>query len=301
MKENTRKNLKTYFENGDRPTEEQFKELIDSFVNKLDDEVYIILPQGKSEKRVGLGTKKPKTKLDVRGAIKIGTTGEKFSGVIRWTGSDFEGFDGQLWRSLTKDQQASHEIFIPEPHLQCTADRLYAYWTDCVDRRFLDFNPSYWLYRYKSRIKQTYKDKSKRTRVIPKKWAHTQHQDRGSHNNPRNTEFPVSGKPGQKQFLNIEPIKWFKPIPGGSRDNYWIPKGQGMHPVPKKEYFNRRFEYFRIRMVISVNGKLVYGPFSEIFSLGYRRRYYSNSDIKKYKSVFELAEPGKGMNRSAAQ
>jgi len=296
MSENTRQNIKTYFEDGDRPTEEHFKELIDSFINKLDDEIYVVSPKGKNEKRVGIGVAKPKSKLDIKGGIKIGNANDKFEGVIRWTGSDFEGYDGKIWRSLTRDLTATREIFIPEPQIECTADRLYAFWDGCTDKRFLDFNPAYWLYRYKSRIKQTYKDKSKRTRLKPKKWAHTENMEKGSHNNARHTEFVLDRTAGKKQFIDMEPVKWFKPIPNNTKDGFWIPKGQGINPVPEKTYFNRRFEYFKLRIVLNVDGTLVYGPFSETFSLGYRRRHFRDSKQKKYKPVFELVQPGKGMN-----
>ena len=43
MNEKDRTTLKTYFETGDRPTEDEFAQLIDSFVNKLEDKVLIII------------------------------------------------------------------------------------------------------------------------------------------------------------------------------------------------------------------------------------------------------------------
>ena len=147
MNQKTRATLMSFFETGDRPTEEQFRQLIDSMVNKTDDEIYILFPS----KNTGIGVPEPKERLDVKGGIRIGGTTKEFPGIIRWNGSDFEGFDGQQWKSLTKDIQASREIFIPEPRVECTADILTAYWEDCTDKRFLDLQPQYWLYRYKSR------------------------------------------------------------------------------------------------------------------------------------------------------
>ena len=35
------------------------------------------------------------------GAIKVGTTTTQEAGVIRWNGSDFQGFDGNVWKSMT--------------------------------------------------------------------------------------------------------------------------------------------------------------------------------------------------------
>ncbi len=297
MSENTRRNLKTYFENGDRPTEEHFRQLIDSFINKLDDEIFIVKPPGTVQKRMGIGEETPQARLDVKGGVKIGQSNDQFPGVIRWTGTDFEGFDGKTWQSLTKDSAATREIFIPSLRIECTADQLFVFWEDCVDRRFLDYSPQIWLYRYKSRIKQSYKNKSKRTRIRAKRWAHTANLDSKSHSSPKRTEFVLNRQPGKKQLIDMEPVKWFKPIPNNATEKFLIPKGQGVNPVPVRTYFNRRFEYFRLRIVLNVNGKKIFGPFSETFSLGYRRRYFANAKEKRYKPVFELVQPGSGMNR----
>ena len=51
---------------------------------------------------VGIGTNDPKEKLDVvGGGIRIGSTEQLNAGTIRWTGSDFEGYNGNKWLSLT--------------------------------------------------------------------------------------------------------------------------------------------------------------------------------------------------------
>ena len=50
---------------------------------------------------VGIGTTSPSQKLDVNGGIKVGNTANATAGTIRWTGSDFEGYDGTQWVSLT--------------------------------------------------------------------------------------------------------------------------------------------------------------------------------------------------------
>ena len=51
--------------------------------------------------KVGIGIFGPLEKLDVTGAIRLGTTAGNNAGTIRWTGADFEGYDGSLWNSLT--------------------------------------------------------------------------------------------------------------------------------------------------------------------------------------------------------
>lgn len=52
---------------------------------------------------VGIGSSVPGQKLDVAGAIKLGTTTTTTAGTIRWntTTNDFESFDGIRWWSLT--------------------------------------------------------------------------------------------------------------------------------------------------------------------------------------------------------
>ena len=50
---------------------------------------------------VGIGTTAPAEMLDVAGAVKLGGTAGVNAGTIRWTGSDFEGYDGSAWHSFT--------------------------------------------------------------------------------------------------------------------------------------------------------------------------------------------------------
>lgn len=51
--------------------------------------------------RVGIGSTNPAEKLEVDGAVRLGTTSSSNTGTIRWSGSDFEGYDGASWLSLT--------------------------------------------------------------------------------------------------------------------------------------------------------------------------------------------------------
>jgi len=50
---------------------------------------------------VGVGWPWPTEMLHVEGAVRLGTTTNSNAGTIRWTGSDFEGYDGAAWQSLT--------------------------------------------------------------------------------------------------------------------------------------------------------------------------------------------------------
>jgi hypothetical protein len=51
---------------------------------------------------VSIGTANPSEKLDVNGGVKIGNT-NKAPGTMRWNAdkSDFEGYNGSTWVSLT--------------------------------------------------------------------------------------------------------------------------------------------------------------------------------------------------------
>jgi hypothetical protein len=51
---------------------------------------------------VGIGTITPVEKVDIDGALRIGTTNSENDGTIRFTGTDFEGFIGDDWVSLTQ-------------------------------------------------------------------------------------------------------------------------------------------------------------------------------------------------------
>ncbi len=54
-----------------------------------------------SSGNIGIGTAAPGEKLEVNGAIKIGTATGTADGTVRWSGTDFEGRKGGAWVSLT--------------------------------------------------------------------------------------------------------------------------------------------------------------------------------------------------------
>ena len=59
-----------------------------------------------SAQNAGIGTTSPLEKLEVNGAIKLGSTSTNHAGTIRWNPDrqDFEGYNGITWVSLTGDQ-----------------------------------------------------------------------------------------------------------------------------------------------------------------------------------------------------
>ncbi|MES2778349.1 MAG: hypothetical protein V4651_00490 [Bacteroidota bacterium] len=58
---------------------------------------------------VGIGTTGPIEKLEVNGAIRLGTTATNYAGTIRYTGSDFEGYVGGQWKSFTAQGSGSSQ------------------------------------------------------------------------------------------------------------------------------------------------------------------------------------------------
>lgn len=60
---------------------------------------YILQVQAQN---IGIDNPTPLEKLDVNGAIKIGSTTENNAGTIQYDGSDIKGHDGTQWRSLTE-------------------------------------------------------------------------------------------------------------------------------------------------------------------------------------------------------
>jgi hypothetical protein len=49
----------------------------------------------------GIGILNPNERLHINGAVRIGSSAGLNAGTIQWTGSDFEGYDGSTWQSLT--------------------------------------------------------------------------------------------------------------------------------------------------------------------------------------------------------
>lgn len=54
-----------------------------------------------SNGNVGVGVDNAVEKLEINGGIKISNSTQTNAGTIRWTGSDFEGYNGSTWVSLT--------------------------------------------------------------------------------------------------------------------------------------------------------------------------------------------------------
>lgn len=53
-----------------------------------------------AQQGMGVGNNNPQEMLDVSGAIKVGTTTTTNAGTIRWTGTEFQGWDGTQWTTF---------------------------------------------------------------------------------------------------------------------------------------------------------------------------------------------------------
>lgn len=56
---------------------------------------------------VGVGTTTPAEKLEVSGALKLGTTSNTNAGTIRWDGTNFQGYTGSAWTNFVPNPPAS--------------------------------------------------------------------------------------------------------------------------------------------------------------------------------------------------
>ena len=72
------------------------------FIDEITGSQYLMIIASNGE--VGIGNMfDPLEKLDVDGAIRIGSTNNNNAGTIQWTGSDFQGFNGTDWISLSSN------------------------------------------------------------------------------------------------------------------------------------------------------------------------------------------------------
>ncbi|WP_340075403.1 hypothetical protein [Leptobacterium sp. I13] len=71
---------------------------------------------------VGIGTTTPLEKMEISGALKIGNTSNANPGTIRWTGSDFEGYNGTEWVSLTSQGSAAFSVIKGPSRLDLTIE-----------------------------------------------------------------------------------------------------------------------------------------------------------------------------------
>lgn len=74
-----------------------------------------------NEGNIGAGIINPDERLALDGAIQLGTTDNLNTGTIRWTGADFEGYNGTSWMSFTsggegqwQQGEGNHIYYNPE-------------------------------------------------------------------------------------------------------------------------------------------------------------------------------------------
>lgn len=59
---------------------------------------------------LGIGVDNPTEKLHVNGAVRLGTTTDSNAGTLRWNGTDFQGYTGSAWKTLTGDSRWSQQL-----------------------------------------------------------------------------------------------------------------------------------------------------------------------------------------------
>ena len=69
---------------------------------------------------VGIGTTGPSEKLEVAGGIKLSNTSNTNAGTIRWTGTDFQGYDGSSWVGFKSLWSALSTRIYPNNYIKFT-------------------------------------------------------------------------------------------------------------------------------------------------------------------------------------
>ena len=99
-----RSKLKEYFEALKKPTEEQFGELIDSYLHKTQDNLTV-----DDQGNLGVGTQAPAARLHINGGLKIGEVPDNPSGIVqgtlRWTGTELQIFFADAWHPVWAGEQ----------------------------------------------------------------------------------------------------------------------------------------------------------------------------------------------------
>lgn len=100
--------LKKFFSSGEKPTEAEFHELIDSFYHKTEDGLIMT-----EEGNFGIGVETPDARLHIEGGLKIGDAPEDATqvpqGTLRWTGSQLQiSFNG-TWQPVWKQATETHK------------------------------------------------------------------------------------------------------------------------------------------------------------------------------------------------
>ena len=105
-----RDKLKTYFETGDRPTEDEFSQLIDSGINQEDDQVYV-KDRATSNPKLGLGVEEPNEKLHVNGSIQVEDNikgKDSRTGHLRISSAQNDDQDGSCMYMMRSDDGGSN-------------------------------------------------------------------------------------------------------------------------------------------------------------------------------------------------
>jgi len=113
--------------------------------------VFLMITFSISAQNLGIGIANPQQNLDLLGAIKVGNTVVNVTGTIRWTGTDFEGYDGSQWVSFTAGgggTSTTCATLLGNPTLTATSNSPLCEGSTLNLTATLSPNPSAWTYSW---------------------------------------------------------------------------------------------------------------------------------------------------------
>ena len=110
---------------------------------------------------VGIGVLAPTESLEVNGGVKVGNSTNTNAGTIRWTGTDFEGYNGTEWKSLTAESITTTVVVTDATECadaggdwQDAQNICYFSGTSCASG-WTPTGPTYFPYQYNSTLPKT--------------------------------------------------------------------------------------------------------------------------------------------------
>lgn len=172
----------------------------------------------------------------------------------------------------------SENIVIPTLSVSHTGGQIYLRWS-AIDQKFLDYQPTICLFRYRQRRASKKKDLTgfKVKHKTPSRWTHPVNSD--FDNTGRTTEFALPAA-GSATVVELDYSQWFRQMPVDDEGHYrLIPKG--VKSSTGEDIRKNMFIAFAVQ--ITVNGQKYYGALSHVLKVGYTRiRKSEGTDITVY-------------------